>query len=317
MDEKRPKAVIFGATGVIGSAFAHILSRSHDLRLVSPSARSIPWTLDEFVPEQIACDLDVSMDSYVVSDADLIVFSSVPNDQNKNSLQNLVSTAQTRVTRVLEAINRQGCFPKIIHISTAQVYGQGLRGCVDEDTPAAPSNSYGMMHLAAEFTVEELAHKYGLELQIVRPSNVFDEFLFPTISRDTLVPYCFVKDCIERQQINLLSSGSQLRNFVLARDLAKKSLDLSQDSRIRRVNIGAFGAMSIYEMACMTASAYKAVTGQACEINRPRDDDSPEILPLDYNSKVGGTVMVENYAAQLEQALRLMIEIRGKEYGNG
>ena len=181
--------------------------------------------------------MDVSFDepvpNKVFKNVDLIVNCSTPNDQFEGDSSDQIKASITRITNLFDAIGSK-LKPALIHLSTAQVYGSELRNNVNESTLAAPNNSYGLAHLAAEFVLKERGIDNLSNFLIVRPSNVFDEFFSKTIKRDTLVPYCFIREAVYFNQITLNSSGTQLRNFVLARDLAVKALELN-DKKINDI----------------------------------------------------------------------------------
>ena len=101
-----------------------------------------------------------------------------------------------------------------IFFSTLQVYGGELKGQYDESKPTLPENDYAINHIFGEKYVKMYSEMHNLSSIILRPSNVFGEFVCNDINRWSLVPGCLIKEAFNTGEINLLSSGNQNRNFI-------------------------------------------------------------------------------------------------------
>ena len=149
---------------------------------------------------------------------------------------------------------------------------------------------------------------------IIRPSHAFDNFIFQTINRPTMVPYCFVNAAFDQSQIKLLSSGTQLRNFVVATDLAERALAVLAEENNLTINIGSTVSMSIYDMACLVAETFRNVTQRDCSVLRPDVSIEGANLPapLSYQSLFGGIVNTPSYAERIRATLSSMMEAKMK-----
>jgi nucleoside-diphosphate-sugar epimerase len=72
----------------------------------------------------------------------------------------------------LEACREQGV-GRLIHVSSAEVYGQPRSNPVAEEAPTIPRSPYGAVKLGAEMLVRTLAPTAGIEAVVLRPFSVY------------------------------------------------------------------------------------------------------------------------------------------------
>ncbi|WP_182881007.1 NAD-dependent epimerase/dehydratase family protein [Microbispora sp. H10949] len=94
---------------------------------------------------------------------------------------------------VLDAARRAGSVGRVVHVSSAAVYGAGDPGRTepqDEDTPLEPDEMYGVSKVAAELVARRFAALYGMSVPIVRCTKVFGPMERPTSARTLMsLPY--------------------------------------------------------------------------------------------------------------------------------
>ncbi|MEU8199459.1 NAD(P)-dependent oxidoreductase [Microbispora amethystogenes] len=94
---------------------------------------------------------------------------------------------------VLDAARRAGSVGRVVHVSSAAVYGAGDPGRTepqDEDTPLEPDDMYGVSKVAAELVARRFAALYGMSVPIVRFTKVFGPMERPTSARTLMsLPY--------------------------------------------------------------------------------------------------------------------------------
>lgn len=76
---------------------------------------------------------------------------------------NAVATA-----RLLRAIGERGHHPRVLFVSTGEVYGAGHTGPIEETAPLQPVSPYAASKVAAEAAVLELGARYGLPAVVAR-----------------------------------------------------------------------------------------------------------------------------------------------------
>lgn len=156
------------------------------------------------------------------------------------ALINLTGQVEGPVDRYLDVNVRgtlnlaQACIrqhvPRVIHASSALVYGDALNAT--EDSPCHPFSPYATMKCAAEEIMRSMLGP-TTEVMCFRLSNVYG----PAQTKG-LIPY--LVDCIRsRRRISIDSDGAQTRDFVYVKDVAEafmKALATPQWADL--VNIG-------------------------------------------------------------------------------
>src|SRR5262249_22646077 len=83
-------------------------------------------------------------------------------------------------TQVLLDAAREFRVPRMVHISTDEVYGSlGSTGFFTEETPLAPNSPYAASKAAADLLVRSYVHTFGLPAVITRCSNNYGPYQFP------------------------------------------------------------------------------------------------------------------------------------------
>lgn len=85
---------------------------------------------------------------------------SLMNETNIVGTENLVRLSVGKVS-------------KFVLLSSTGVYGSVNKDMIDEDTRPNPDNAYEISKLKADNIATEIAHKSGLDLVIIRPSNIY------------------------------------------------------------------------------------------------------------------------------------------------
>ena len=147
----------------------------------------------------------------------------------------------------------------VIFFSTIQVYGTNLKGNINENSPTNCKNSYSLNHLYGEELCKMYSKEYGLNVVVVRPSNVYGFPFIKTINRSTLVPMCFINEAIKKNRINILSSGKQNRNFISTDQVAYliNSILMKFPSGFNVVNVGSNYYASIINISNIVAKVFK------------------------------------------------------------
>ncbi len=206
--------LITGASGFIGSFLCDsLLSAGFTVIATARNKARLPvFDSKKFFQHELDVLHESSFDG-ISMPVNAVMHAATANDiLSKDPEQGiLLSTAGTR--NVLEFCVKNNV-PKMIFLSTFQVYGTELNGRIDESSKICCENDYGLNHLFGEEYVEMYSRQKEISGIVVRPSNVYGRFMSQFIDRWTLVPGCFCKEVFDTNQITLRSSGKQTRNFV-------------------------------------------------------------------------------------------------------
>ncbi len=103
--------------------------------------------------------------------------------------------------------------PRLLHVSTDEVYGEVLEGAVTEDAPFHPSSPYAAAKAAADRLVTTYVRTYGLPALIVRPSNIFGPYQHP----EKFIPQIIIR-ALQHQPLPIYGDGLQRRTWLYVED---------------------------------------------------------------------------------------------------
>jgi len=246
------KILVTGANGYIGS----YIVENYKSRLfkIIPLVRKLPSYFKKWKEEfnLIECDItNLEQLKKEVPEIDFIIHLAAYNDvltkihPEKALLVNAMGTRN-----ILELAKEKGC-KNVVYFSTLQVYGKELEGIITPESKIDAHNDYALTHYIAELYCKMFALHFGINVSILRPSNVFGAPVNIKLNRWSLVPLCFCKSAFETSKIILMSSGKQHRDFV---DLGQilESIDYlikNYEGGYKIYNISSESTFSIAEVA--------------------------------------------------------------------
>ncbi len=116
---------------------------------------------------------------------------------------------------LLEAIRLYNPDCRLVHISSAAVYGTPSQLPVTEDSAPNPLSPYGWHKLISEQLCKEYVQLYRMPIAVVRPFSVYGPGL-----RKQLLWDIFQKSK-QTKQIQLFGNGKESRDFIFISDLVR------------------------------------------------------------------------------------------------
>jgi dTDP-glucose 4,6-dehydratase len=144
---------------------------------------------------------------------------------------------QTNITGtfVLLDVSRKLSIPRLVHVSTDEVYGDiPANTFADEDFPLRPSSPYSTSKAAADLLVLSYVRTYGLPAIITRSSNNYGPYQFP----EKLLPL-MITNAFQDKPLPIYGDGKQQREWLHVEDNCRGILTVLENGKLGEVfNIG-------------------------------------------------------------------------------
>lgn len=166
------------------------------------------------------------------------------------SFFNPVGAFQVNVSigAALGELMRQGVLPKLVHLSTSEVYGTAQQISMSEEHPLLAETSYAAGKAAADLLLMSYVNMYGLDVVTVRPFNNYgprqNDGAFAAI-----VPLT-IKRLLEGTPPVIEGDGLQTRDFIYVEDTVAAILALAtmDEAAGRTLNVGSGREIAIREV---------------------------------------------------------------------
>lgn len=238
------KIVITGGAGFIGSHIVdHFVNAYPNARILvfdkmtyAADIRNILHHIETDKIDLLVGDVcNLSRCEQAVEGANLLIHAAAESHVD-NSFGNSLEFSKTNVlgTHALMEAALKADVPRILHISTDEVYGEVLEGAVDEGAVLSPTNPYSASKAAADMIISGYRRSFHLPVITVRSNNIFGVRQFP----EKILPK-FILQVMTGQKITLHGNGENKRHFLAAQDLCAALELLVQKGEIGQTyNIG-------------------------------------------------------------------------------
>jgi len=219
------KIIVTGGMGFIGSNFCrHILNKYKNYKIYNLDKLSYAGNIDNLK--------DVEKNpNYKFYKIDICDYKKLENVIKKICPDSIINfAAETHVDRsiidpqmfiktdilgtfnILE-LSRIYKIPRIIHISTDEVYGSKKSGVFTENDKLAPTSPYSASKASADLLVSSYVKTYKLPAIIVRPTNNYGPYQFP----EKLIPL-MITNAFEDRNLPVYGKGKNVRDWLYVLD---------------------------------------------------------------------------------------------------
>ncbi len=122
---------------------------------------------------------------------------------------------------------------KIVHSSSAAVYGDNPASPKDTDLRPMPKSPYGITKLDGEYYLQAYEENFGLKGISLRYFNVFGPRQDPGSQYAAAVPI-FVKKALKGESITIYGDGEQTRDFIYVKDVVNANVLAATESWYHR-----------------------------------------------------------------------------------
>jgi UDP-glucose 4-epimerase len=152
------------------------------------------------------------------------------------------------IATALAELMRTGALPKLVHLSSSEVYGTAQQITMSEQHPLLAETSYAAGKAAADLLLMSYVNMYGLDVVTVRPFNNYgprqNDGAFAAI-----VPLT-IRRLLEGSPPVIEGDGLQTRDFIYVQDTvaAVVALATMDAARGRTLNVGSGREVAIAEV---------------------------------------------------------------------
>lgn len=256
------KIVVTGGAGFIGSHMVEMLLERYpqanitilDKMTYATNIRSILHLASNPRVTLVVGDIcEMYTCQKAVKDADLVIHAAAESHVDNSFGNSLEFTrSNTLGTHTLIEACRVLNVPRIIHVSTDEVYGEIVKGSADEEYPLKPTNPYSASKAAAEMVVQGYLQSFKLPVLILRANNIFGIRQYP----EKIIPL-FIMKLMKGEKLTLHGTGKNTRHYLSAHDLMNALYLLIENGKIGECyNIGTVEEYTNLEMAAMICGVF-------------------------------------------------------------
>ncbi|MGJ6968214.1 dTDP-glucose 4,6-dehydratase [Streptosporangium sp. G11] len=211
------KVLVTGGAGFIGSHFARVLAASGatvtvlDKLTYAGNPANLEGTPHDFVHGDV-CDTDLL--AGLVPGHDLVVNFAAEShvDRSIDGAADFVRTNVLGTQALMQACLEAGT-PRVVQVSTDEVYGSIDEGSWDERAPLSPRSPYSAAKASADMVAQAYAVTHGLPVSITRCGNNYGPRQYP----EKLIPR-FITHLLRGRRVPLYGDGGNVRDWVHVND---------------------------------------------------------------------------------------------------
>jgi len=199
---------------------------------------------------------------------------------------------------LLEACRARGV-PRVVHVSSAEVYGRPRTVPVPEDHPLGARSPYGAAKIGAEKLVEAYVRAHGLTAVVLRLFSVYG----PGAAPRSLIPS--IVSMVRTTGEVLLRDLRPIRDYCFVSDVARAVVlaCAARTSALEVLNVGTMAGTSVEEVAALVLSELGLPGRPRHSGARDRPGQS-EIYELVADNRRAGEVLGWRPEVSLREGLR-------------
>lgn len=270
------KALVTGGSGFIGSNIVELLiSKGYEVRVIDNLSSGYIINLARYIADKkvefVGGDIRDYLSVERAMDGVNVVFHLAASVGRQRSIDNPQLDSEVNLIgtiNVLEAMKKCGVH-RIVYSSSAAMFGELVTPEIDENHPQNADSPYGVSKLAAEKMILAYCGIYDMSAVCLRYFNIygvnqrFDVY-------GNVIPI-FAKRIFSGQPMIIFGDGTQTRDFVNAKDVARANYLASLGQQTDVYNLGSGSSITINRLAEMMQEITGINVGVEYAPERPAD----------------------------------------------
>ena len=245
------RTVIIGSRGFVGS---HIAAK----------AKSLAWPIVELSSAQVdlTSESSISLLTQIIQKDDSVIFVSALTPDKGRDRATLIKNI-SMAHNVCCALEKSKC-AHLAYISSDAVYSDAAH-LISESSHCDPASFHGVMHLARERMLQDMAKQSAIALLLLRPCAVYGS----ADTHNSYGPNRFMRTAIKEREIKISGEGEERRDHIYIDDLVTAVCMLVSMQSVGVLNLASGKSVSFGQVAHCVA---KLVGEDVRIVKQPRQN---------------------------------------------